>query len=204
MKLRNTFLAFAAIGTAIMLPAAPAQASGFDSAETVQEATLSSFTKIYIAPVEVTLDEADFSLNSRRGRGRNNSGQRPITESDQDLKANDLHRALSRSFAKNFEIVDAPTADALTVSATITKLTPSRPTANEQSRGVGVQFGGSVSPGGASYSVVFTNNNQTLYTATESYRGNLTDGIPRIEIWYDTDVAFDRFAKKLSRYVRKN
>lgn len=203
MKQTSKLIALAALGLATALPMAAAQTDAAGS-ETAQTASLISYQKVYVAPVEVSLDPVKFNLNGSRGRGRNNTAQRPVSDADQDLKARDLRQTLSRTLAKDFELVDAPSPDALTVSARITKLVPSRPTGREQSRAIATQFGGSVSPGGANYTVEFSNQDTSLHTLQENYRGNLTDAIPRIAIWHDVDESFSRFSKKLRRYVKNN
>lgn len=204
MNTRTKLLALVALGIAAALPTATAQSPAPNETPINTSVSLLSYQKVYIAPVEVSLEPVKFNLNSTRARGRYNTAQRAVSENDQEIKAKDLHKILSRTFAKDFELVNSPAPDVLTVSARITKLIPSRPTALERSRTIATQFGGSVSPGGANYTVEFSNQDTSLHTLQENYRGNLTDAVPRIAVWHDVDESFSRFSKKLSRYVKNN
>lgn len=206
IKFRPLFLAAALLSAPAF---APASAATFDrvepNAETGTTQTLATFQKIYIAPVAINLEAPEPNLLSARRRSSYAGSQPPVSDEEQARKAGDLHQQLTRTFARHFTIVDTPASDALTVSAKITRLLASRPTGEQRKRGTGaLDFGRSVSAGGAAYTVTLSATDETLYTIEEDYRSNLNDNLPRTGVWQDADDSFRRFSKQLARFVRNN
>lgn len=184
---------------------APVSASSFDKVEVTTEQELSTFRKVYIAPVEITLADDDPRLLSERRRTSYVRSQPPVDEEEQTRKAQDLHKQLTRRFSSQFTLVDAPADDVLTISAEITRMLPSRPTAGQRRRGVGaLDFGGSVSAGGVDYTLQMSAGETPLYNITDSYRSNLNDGLPRTGVWQDANRSFNRFSRQLLRFVQNN
>lgn len=180
-------------------------AAPFDKVENKSETSLATYQKVYIAPVTIKLAEPATRLRTLRRRASTSRDQRIISQQTQDLKAAELHTDLKRSFSKNFTVVNSPASDVLTVAVEITRLIPSRPTVEERSRGIAAVSGaGSISAGGASYSVVLSTADEELYSIQEQYRSSLSDNIVRVTIWQDTDHSFNQFSKKLARFVKNN
>ncbi len=202
----NTFrsLLFTA---ALMLTSSLASVSAepFESIEITSEQVLSSYQKIHIAPVEVTLVDDEPKLLAERRRSSYVRSQPPVDERDQARKAEDLHKQLTHRFASQFTLVSSPAEDVLTISTKITRMLPSRPTSGQRRRGVGaLGFGSSVSAGGVDYAVTMSASGVQFYSITESYRSNLNDGLPRTGVWQDADRSFDRFSRQLLHFVRSN
>ena len=190
----------------VMAPTfAPASAAPFDSIEASTEQTLATYQKVYIAPVEITLETPNLDLLTSRRRSSYQGSQTPVSDEDQARKAADLHTQLTRSFAEHYTIVDAPAGDVLVISAEITKLLASRPTPEQRRRGVGsLSFGSSVSAGGVDYTVQIGSADEVFYNIQEDYRSNLNDSFPRTSVWQDADDSFRRFSRQLVRFVRNN
>ena len=190
-------LAFTAATTMV---ATTAHAAPFDTIDRATDAPLSSYEKIYIAPVEV-----DFSEHQIRRNLRDRRGVRPVSESDQARKAEDLSEDLERAFGKKFTLVDAPGDDVLTVEATLTKLVSTRPTIADSRINIGLSFN-SLYVGGADYRINLTEGETLLATIEErqSQDSNLNDGRPRVGIWSDADYSFHKFSRQLVRYVQNN
>lgn len=187
------FILAAAFCTVINM--SPAFAATFDKIEMVSATPLTSFQKVYVAPVKVKLDE----INIRRNI-RDISNDRPVSEQDQILRAQDLQDRLIRAFGKRFEIVEAPGEHVLTVEATITKLASSRPTLADFESEPSLNFA-SVYAGGADFSVRLTQGEITLINIQDSYATNFNDGRPRIGTWQDYDIVSRQFARKLMKYA---
>lgn len=190
----------------IGLTTLPVSAAGpFDVIDVQTEVTLASYQKVYIAPVEITLEDAEFNVLSIRKRGDFGSEQRPAADHNLSQKAEDLHKKLIRAFKRDFTIVDAPGEDVLTIEAEITKLIPSRPTGKQRSSSLAkVTFAGSVMAGGVDYNVVLGSGETSLYNIRESHRSSLSDNIPRNSVWQDADASFSRFSRQLARFVKDN
>ncbi len=181
--------------------AAAAFAGPFDTINLEVETPLSGYEKVYIAPVEVDFGDEPIRRNTRDLRGL-----RPVSEADKTRKAKDLQEDLQREFGKNFELVEAPGDDVLTVKTTLTKLISTRPTiADFNSSNLGLDFR-SVYLGGASYEITLREGEQLVGTIEENQTrvGSFNDGQPRVGIWQDTDRSFNRFSRQLARYVKKN
>ena len=182
-----------------------ASAAPFDSIESSREAPLATYQKVFIAPVEVTIEDIRSELLTARRRNSRTSRQQIVSEETKARKAVDLYEDLTWQFSRNFTIVDAPASDVLTISAEITNLISSRPTAEQQRRGVGqLVFNGSVAAGGADYIVTISSADEQIVIIEESYRSNLNDNIPRVGIWQDVDESFKKFSRQLARYVKNN
>lgn len=183
-----------------------ASAAPFDTVDVRSETQLATYQKVYIAPVAISLDEPATNLLSQRSRSQNIASQRPVSAEAQTRKSDDLHADLTRTFSKDFVVVDAPGADVLTVSAEITRLIPSRPTPEERKRGVGSPvFANSVSPGGVDYNVqISSGSEEAIIQIEESSRSSLNDGYARINVWHDVDRSFDRFSRQLAKFVKSN
>jgi len=183
----------------------PSSAAPFDTVESLSDKSLTSYQKVYIAPVTIQLKERSPKHNTLRRRNSSNRDQRLVSQDTQNLKASELHADLKRSFAEKFTLVDAPANDVLTVETEITRLIPSRPTLAERREGViSVNPAGSISAGGASYNVVISVADNPIYNIQEKYKSSLSDNIVRVGIWQDTDRSFDQFSKQLARFVSKN
>lgn len=200
--LRSALAASALLATGVSLPA---HAGPFDTLETSETAVaLSEYEAVYIAPVVMDLKfDAQFR-NVRRIQRPDPDESRPMSDSEIERKANDLHKDLGQALGKQMTIVDAPGEGVLTVEATVTRILPSRPTQEELGRRVSLQFAGSISAGGANINVALSENGASLAQIGENYKGNLNDGFPRVSMWQDADRAYDRFSKKLARYIKKN
>ena len=190
-------LAFTAATTMV---ATAAHAAPFDTIDRATDAPLSSYEKIYIAPVEV-----DFSEHQIRRNLRDTRGIRPVSERDQMSKAEDFAEDLEQVFGKKYTLVDAPGEDVLTVEATLTKLVSTRPTIADLTAQIGLSFG-SIYVGGADYQINLIGG-ETLIAAIEekqSQDGSFNDGRPRVGIWSDADYSFRKFSRQLARYVREH
>ena len=179
----------------------PAIAAPFDEIETVNAAPLASFQKVYIAPVKVELDET----NIRRSVStfRNGRNDRPVSDRDQALKAQDSFEDIAKAFGKSFEVVEAPGEDVLTVETTITKLVSTRPTLADYRVIPGLSFD-SIYAGGGEFSIRLSEGETVLTEISDNYITNVNDGLPRIAIWQDYDRASKRIARKLARYVKSS
>lgn len=193
-----SFTKYALAATAML--GASACASTFDLVETQTDTALSSFEKVYIAPVET-----DLSGHPVRRSVRDVNRTRPVSERDQSRKASELTADLEREFAKHYILVDAPGPDVLTVGTTLTKLVSTRPTIADRSLPLGIDFS-SVYLGGADYQVSLVANETVLATIEEETSSNssFNDGLPRVGIWQDVDRSFNRFSRKLVSYVESN
>lgn len=199
-----SLLALATLGAAsVVAPAATA--APFDQVEVRSEAQLATYQKVYIAPVTISLEEPDANLLSQRRTSQYLQSQRPVSADAQARKSDDLYADLTRTFAKDFTLVDEPGPDVLTIAAEITRLIPSRPTAEERKRGVGSpEFANSVSPGGVDYNVMFSSGDEAIIEIEEASRSSLSDGYARVNVWHDVDRSFDRFSRQLAKFVKDN
>lgn len=205
--MKHRFVKSALVAAALSLAGAalPAQAGPFDQLEVTETTTtFSQYDRVYIAPVimDLTFDEQFRQI--RRIQRPRRGATRPMTEAEVERKANDLHKDLVQALGKRLTIVDAPGEGVLTVQATVTRIIPSRPTGAELNQRIGLQLGGSISAGGVDIDAELSENGVSLAQIGEDYKSNLTDGIPRINIWQDADRGYDRFARKLSRYLARN
>jgi len=177
-----------------------AHADTFDTVEFEADAILSTYEKVYIAPVEV-----DFSEHRIRRNIRDINSIRPVSELDQARKADDFAEDLEREFGKRYTLVDAPGEDVLTIETTLTKLVSTRPTiADRRATNVNLSFQ-SVYAGGADYQIQLSEGDTLIATIEENQSSNtLNDGRPRIGIWQDTNRSFNRFSRQLARYVERN
>lgn len=177
-----------------------AQAAPFDKITVENTVELSSFEKVYIAPVQVELDETTF----RRQLRRSGNTQRPVSESDQARRAEEAHEDLVQAFTKReFTLVDAPGEDVLTVETVLTRLDSTRPTIADFSEQISLSFQ-SVYAGGADFDIRLSQNDTPIAQIDENVRTFLNDGRPRVGVWQDTDYATRRVARKLAKYVRNN
>ena len=198
MKHRNKLLALAALGVVAIYPAAPALASpSLDTVNVSTEADLSSFTKVYIAPVGVELKDR-FRRNLR-----DVGAPRPVSEKDQAKRAEASREYFVSAFSKNYEVVEAPGEGVLTVEPIITRLESTRPTFADYEAQPGLSAS-SIFAGGADYSVRLKTGETLLTEVSEKYRTDLFDGQPRNGIWTDFEYASRRMASKLVKHVRKN
>lgn len=205
MKSASFKSAFVAVALLTSSAGLAAHAGPFDQL-TVEETakTLSEYQSVYIAPVNMDLKFDPRFRKIRRDIRPEAGASRPMSEAEIERKANDLHRELEKQLGKRLTIVDAPGEGVLTVEATVTKILPTRPTQEELGQRIGLQLAGSVSAGGADITVNLSENGQALASMREDYRANLIDGLPRIVTWQDADRAYDRMARKLARFVKKN
>jgi len=180
---------------------APAIAAPFDKIETLNAAPLANFEKVYIAPVKVELDES----NIRRGVSnfRNSRNDRPVSDRDQALKAQDSFDDITKAFGKSFEIVEAPGEGILTVETTITKLVSTRPTLADYRVVPGLSFD-SVYAGGGEFNIRLSAGETVFTEINDNYTTSFNDGFPRIAIWQDYDRASKRIARKLAKYVKSS
>ena len=173
-------------------------AAPFDTIETLQTVPLSSFEKVYIAPVRVELEDTRVRRNIR-----DISSDRAVSDVDKERKAQDSHEDIVRAFSKKFEIADAPGPDVLTVETIVTKLSSTRPTLEDFNLNVSLSFK-SVYVGEADFKVLLRQDDTILAEIKDSASGNFNDGLPRIAIWQDYDRLSSRFARKLARFVEKS
>ena len=189
-----------ALTAATTMVAAAAHAAPFDAIDRATDAPLTTYEKVYIAPVEVDLSEHRIRRNLRDTRG-----VRPVSERDQMSKAEDFAEDLERVFGKKYTLVDAPGEDVLTIEATLTKLVSTRPTTADFRNQTGLSFS-SLYVGGADYQINLIGG-ETLIAAIEekqSRDGNFNDGRPRVAIWADADYSFNKFSRQLVHYVQNN
>ena len=179
----------------------PAIAAPFDQIETRSTVPLSGFKKIYIAPVDVELDELRFRTGVY---DRDDTEPRPVSDDDKRRKAEYLEKHLNIAFKKKFEIVDAPGEDVLTISATLTRLVATRPTEQDFGRTATPVTGAGIYPGGADFYVELSQGDAQLGSLSKTYQASLSDSIPRTTQWQDADNFIRRFSKRLAWYVRKN
>ena len=185
-----TLVAGSATPTAIAAP--------FDTIETLQTVPLSSFEKVYIAPVRVELEDTKVRRNIRDTRS-----DRAVSDVDKERKARDSHKDIVNAFSKKFEIADAPGPDILTVETIVTRLSSTRPTLEDFNLNVSLSFK-SVYIGKADFKVLLRQDDTVLAEIKDSASGNFNDGFPRISTWQDYDRLSDRFARKLAKYVARN
>jgi len=174
-----------------------AHAAPFDQIEITETAALTGFQKVYIAPVKVEL--ADLRV---RTTIRDTRSARPVSDRDKAIRAKQTRQHMVRSFSRNFEIVDTPTDDALTVETVITKLTSTRPTIADTRVNVGLSFN-SIYAGGADFDVRLKQGTSLLAEISDSYQTQLNDGRPRVGTWQDYSYVSRRFSRKLAKYIQQ-
>ncbi|MEL7480281.1 MAG: DUF3313 family protein [Pseudomonadota bacterium] len=178
-----------------------AAADLFDSVVKTEGADLKSFEQIYIAPVEFDLDPD----TRRRVRTFSDTDSDPeISERDQTYNAKEFEKDLRSAFARKFTLVEAPGEDVLTVDATITRLTSSRPTTSQRRRSLPLQRGASVSAGAVNYYIELRSGDDVLAEIKEDDPSSLSDGITRVGTWQDAESSYSRMSRKLVRYTLGN
>ncbi len=194
-SMRNVIIATALFFSSANLTAF---AGPFDKQNVSDVASISKFQKVYIAPIGVELDEKNVRRNIRDIRS-----DRPVSDRDRERRAAETYKHMVRAFGKNYEIVDAPGADVLTVETTITRMISTRPTLEDQ-RSLNIQIDfSSVYAGGADFKVRLSQGDTTFAEIEDRDQSTLNDGRPRVGIWQDYTRASTRFSSKLARYVRK-
>lgn len=187
--------------TALATALTPAIAAPFDSLSVTQEdRSFSTFEKVYIAPIEMELDQRDTPRRPRFSSRRDPY----VPKDDQAEKAKDLHDTLSAAFDKHFELVEAPGPGVLTISPKLTRLVPSRLTLSSRATTLGRDVNRTVYAGGASFDVTLSEGKTVLASLEDRYSTSFADQTPRVGFWQDADEAFGFFSTKLSRYIRKN
>lgn len=182
----------------LLLSSASANAAPFDTIKRIDTVELSNFEKVYVAPVAVDLADKEVRRNIR-----DIHSDRPVSDRDKARKAQDAYEDIVRALGKKFEVVDTPAPDVLTVEATVTRLTSTRPTLEDYSTIIGLNFS-SVYAGGADFNVRLKQGETLIADISDSYQTNFNDGRPRIGIWQDYDRVSKQFARKLARYVERN
>lgn len=184
-------------GAALALSLAfAAPVSAFDSKSISSSAKLSSFESVYIAPVGIALEEP-------RPSPRSLSGERPVSEKDAALKAEDFHEDLVDEFGDAFTLASGPGAGVLTIEATLTRLEASRPTIADLREQPGLSMESRYA-GGASVAVAFSENGAPLGEVSDSYTETLDNHRFQAGVWEDTDRAFSSWARRLVDFVQKN
>lgn len=197
----RTSLAAIALG---LLSISAAQAQRFDSLSKAEGVTLSSFEKVYIAPVSVDLAAGEAAFNNDQLNFTRSRLEPPeISESDKEANASELQQDLTRAFGKKFTLVEEPGEGVLTVDATITHLIASRPTPDRLRANPGLDPL-SISAGGASYYIQLKEQDVALVEIADRDQSSLRDRVPRIRIWQDAERSFGEMARNLTRYVSKN
>lgn len=187
--------------TAVFLTPAFAQARGFDS----------DFSQAVIGPfkLEVIVSEdlahrannlpkklSDRGSNSRLNAAFSNNGKYGDREIEYLLE--DMQEELIRDFTKR-GLTLSDTAPTL-LRVTIDEVKPNRPTFNQLSIDPSLSFS-SIGIGGADvFAEVISADGTVVGTAEYDYYSNFNDGtIFGSGIWTDTERAFSRFSKRLSK-----
>lgn len=160
--------------------------------------SLSSFNKIYIAPIKTDLPETQ-RIHSRF----KNRIDRGVSERDQQEQAENLRKTLARSLGKKYELVGEEGPSILTLETTITRLESTRPTFQDLSSRPNLSLG-SLYSGGAAVTINFRENGSTLAVISDDYQSNFGDGSPRTGIWSDANLAFNLWARQVSRFIKNN
>lgn len=174
---------------------APTGAGAFDTAAVTADKPLSSFDRVYIAPVNVALDLR--RANSRYG------GDRPVSDKVAAEKARDFQEDLTDAFGNSFALAPEPGPGVLTVEASLTWLQSTRPTADDLSDRPGLSLA-SVYAGGAAMSVVLSEAGAPLAELSDRYVSTFSDGTLHIGVWQDADRAFSRWARQLVSFIEEN
>ena len=178
---------------AAALAVTPAIAGGFDSESVTGD--LSAYTSVYVAPVSLALENVGGRYPATGFR------ERPVSEADAARKAADLHGALVSILTRDFAAAQGPGPGVLTVAATLTKLSSSRPTQGDYAAHPGLSFS-SVYAGGAAVTIDFREDERALGSVADDYDTSLGDGRPRVGIWDDADRAFSSWARRLPEFIR--
>jgi len=187
--------------TALATAASPAIAAPFDSLSLTQEdKSFSTYEKVYIAPIEMELDQRETPKRPKFSSRRDPY----VPQDDQAKKAADLYDTLSITFSKHFEVVAEPGPGILTISPKLTRLVPSRLTLSARATTLGRDVNRTVYAGGATFDVTLSEGETVLASLEDRYATSFADETPRVSFWQDADEAFGFFSSKLSRYIRKN
>lgn len=201
MLKKNIKIVTLAALTALATAASPAIAAPFDSLSVTQEdKSFSSYTKVYIAPTEMALDQRETPRRPRFSSRRDPY----VPADDQAKKAADLQDTLMATFGKHFEVVAEPGPGVLTISPKLTRLVPSRLTLSSRATTLGRDVNRTVYAGGASFDVTISEGDTVLASLEDRYANSFADLTPRVGYWQDADEAFSFFSTKLARYIRKN
>lgn len=184
----NLLAGISVLGVAIAIPA--------------NAASLSSYSTVYVAPVEV----AD-SLKNRPTRPRHPTSssrhKRPVTASDLEDKVSDLHDDLTDILDDQFEVVDAAGDGVLTVTPTLVDVVANRPTLADYKGNPSLGFGSRFA-GGAKVSFTFEEDGSAL----GSYKKSWYDTLDLDEIegatWSDANRAFRIISRSLSKHIAGN
>lgn len=205
--MKSSFIksAFTAASLVLLGAGMTAHAGPFDELSVVDESiSFSAYESVYVAPVKMDLTFDRKFRVSGPTRQLPRGASRPMTDAEIDRNAQELHERLERRLSKNFAIADAPGDGVLTVEATVTRLISTRPTNKEIQLEVGLDLQNSVSAGGADIDVLLSENGEARAELSESFKGRFRDGLPRIHTWQDAEFAYNRLARKLTKYIAKN
>lgn len=183
------------------LAAAGALGAAFAWAAPAAAADLSGYDAVYVAPVQVTLQNE--GATGAIAYRRNPSAERPVDARDQARNAKEFRETLIRVLSKSRQVVDAPGPGVLTIEATLTKLRSTKPTMADLQAQTSLDYMRSVYAGGAAATVRFSENGKALGEWSDSDYGNFSDGDVRIGVWQDADRAFYSIARGLDRRISK-
>ena len=179
----------------------PAGVSGFDDAYVSASANFSSYSSVYVAPVETDID-----LDDRPYYDRQEGFSAALTPDEVDNQADELRGLLERQIERHSSLASGPGAGVLVVEATLTELEPSRPTMEGMRREPSLSMTGSVNVGGAAVRIELLDGETDEVIARledRSFHGSLDDGDPRIGTWSDAEDAYRRWARSLAKYLSR-
>lgn len=190
--MRTTIAIAAALGAAAFMSVATARAHPFSAVNLANEAKLSAFASVHVAPVAAELPAV--------ARYDRSGGERPVDPADAAEKAADLQRRLADAIGKKLTLASGPGPGVLTINTTLTRLVSSRPTRADYRLQPSLDFR-SVYAGGAAARFEFSENGAPLGAMIGDFDTSLADGWLRSGIWDDADRAFSSWARAMPEFL---